>query len=39
VLADTGHVPQLERPDSFVEVVDGWLDALQPAAPVPTSSR
>jgi len=39
VLADTGHVPQLERPDSFVEVVDGWLDTLQPAAPMPTSSR
>jgi pimeloyl-ACP methyl ester carboxylesterase len=39
VLADTGHVPQLEQPDSFVEVVEGWLDTLQPAAPVPTSSR
>jgi len=24
-LEDTGHVPQLERPEEFLEIVEGWL--------------
>ncbi|MGH7722359.1 MAG: alpha/beta fold hydrolase [Candidatus Dormibacteria bacterium] len=39
VLADTGHIPQMERPAGFVELVAGWLEGTQPAAPVPTSRR
>jgi pimeloyl-ACP methyl ester carboxylesterase len=39
VLANTGHIPQLERPASFVELVEGWLGARQPAEPVSTSRR
>jgi pimeloyl-ACP methyl ester carboxylesterase len=39
VLANTGHVPQLERPQMFVELVEGWLEASQPAALASTSSR
>lgn len=31
VLADTGHVPQLERPREFVRLVDLWLDEQKPA--------
>jgi pimeloyl-ACP methyl ester carboxylesterase len=27
-LADTGHVPQLERPEQFLEIVGQWLDQL-----------
>jgi pimeloyl-ACP methyl ester carboxylesterase len=39
VLANTGHIPQLERPESFVDVVEGWLGARQPAELVSTSRR
>jgi pimeloyl-ACP methyl ester carboxylesterase len=39
VLANTGHIPQLERPETFVEVVEGWLAARQPAELVSTSRR
>jgi pimeloyl-ACP methyl ester carboxylesterase len=39
VLANTGHIPQLERPESFVELVGGWLKKPQPAALVSTSRR
>jgi pimeloyl-ACP methyl ester carboxylesterase len=39
VLANTGHIPQLERPETFVEVVEGWLGARQPAERVSTSRR
>ena len=38
VLANTGHIPQMERPSTFVEVLDGWLEVPQPAA-VSTSRR
>jgi hypothetical protein len=31
VLANTGHIPQLERPQAFVDLVHGWLEARQPA--------
>jgi pimeloyl-ACP methyl ester carboxylesterase len=39
VLANTGHIPQLERPASFVELVEGWLGASQPSELVSTSRR
>jgi pimeloyl-ACP methyl ester carboxylesterase len=39
VLANTGHIPQLERPETFVEVVEGWLGTRQPAELVSTSRR
>jgi pimeloyl-ACP methyl ester carboxylesterase len=39
VLANTGHIPQLERPETFVDVVEGWLRARQPAEPVSASRR
>jgi pimeloyl-ACP methyl ester carboxylesterase len=39
VVANTGHIPQLERPQSFVDLVEGWLEARQPAEPVSTSRR
>ncbi len=32
VLADTGHIPQIERPQEFVALVEGWLAERQPAA-------
>jgi pimeloyl-ACP methyl ester carboxylesterase len=39
VLANTGHIPQMERPGDFVDLVDGWLEAPQPALAVSTSRR
>ncbi|HEY8754835.1 MAG TPA: alpha/beta hydrolase [Candidatus Dormibacteraeota bacterium] len=39
VLANTGHIPQLERPQDFVALVQGWLEAPQPAELVSTSPR
>jgi pimeloyl-ACP methyl ester carboxylesterase len=46
VLADTGHVPQLERPREFLRLVDQWLEATrpvgvaaQPAEPASSTSR
>jgi pimeloyl-ACP methyl ester carboxylesterase len=47
VLADTGHVPQLERPREFVRLVDHWLaerqtaatTRAQPAEPAASTSR
>ncbi len=39
VLANTGHIPQMERPDTFVELVEGWLETPQPALTVSTSRR
>jgi pimeloyl-ACP methyl ester carboxylesterase len=42
VLANTGHIPQLERPETFVRLVHGWLDTVeesQPEALVSTSRR
>jgi pimeloyl-ACP methyl ester carboxylesterase len=39
VLANTGHIPQMERPQTFVEIVEGWLEAPQPAVAVSTSRR
>lgn len=38
VLADTGHVPQLERPREFVRLVEHWLDEVRPAAARPVHS-
>jgi pimeloyl-ACP methyl ester carboxylesterase len=39
VLANTGHIPQMERPQTFVAIVEGWLEAAQPAVAVSTSRR
>jgi pimeloyl-ACP methyl ester carboxylesterase len=42
VLANTGHIPQLERPETFVKLVHGWLETfeeVQPAALASTSRR
>ena len=39
VLANTGHIPQMERPRTFVEIVEGWLGAAQPAVAGSTSRR
>jgi pimeloyl-ACP methyl ester carboxylesterase len=39
VLANTGHIPQMERPGTFVELLDSWLETPQPAVPVSTSRR
>ena len=39
VLANTGHIPQMERPETFVDLLDGWLAAPQPAVAVSTSRR
>ncbi len=32
VLRGVGHVPQLEVPQRFVELVEGWLDRIEPGA-------
>jgi pimeloyl-ACP methyl ester carboxylesterase len=39
VLANTGHIPQMERPHTFVALVEGWLEASQPAPALSTSRR
>jgi pimeloyl-ACP methyl ester carboxylesterase len=39
VLANTGHIPQMERPDTFVALLDTWLESAQPAVAVSTSRR
>lgn len=39
VLDNTGHIPQLERPEEFVTLVEGWLEARQPAAAPASTSR
>ena len=40
VLANTGHIPQMERPARFLEVVQRWLGTAQaPAVPASTSRR
>lgn len=39
VMADTGHIPQLERPRDFVDVVEGWLEVGQRPARASTSRR
>jgi pimeloyl-ACP methyl ester carboxylesterase len=38
VLANTGHIPQLERPQTFIDIVGAWLATNQPA-PVLASRR
>ncbi len=39
VLDNTGHIPMMERPREFVEVLDGWLGTAQPAVLASTSRR
>ncbi len=39
VLANTGHIPQMERPQTFVEILEGWLEVAQPAVAGSTSRR
>ncbi|MDQ6847151.1 MAG: alpha/beta hydrolase [Candidatus Dormibacteraeota bacterium] len=39
VLDNTGHIPMMERPRKFIELVDDWLGAAQPAVPASTSRR
>jgi pimeloyl-ACP methyl ester carboxylesterase len=39
VLANTGHIPQMERPDTFLEILEGWLEVPQTAEAVSTSRR
>jgi pimeloyl-ACP methyl ester carboxylesterase len=39
VLANTGHIPQMERPQTFLEILEGWLEVSQPAGAVSTSRR
>ena len=39
VLANTGHIPQMERPQTFVEILEGWLEVPQPAVAASTSRR
>jgi pimeloyl-ACP methyl ester carboxylesterase len=39
VLANTGHIPQMERPQTFLEILEGWLEVSQPAVAVSTSRR
>jgi pimeloyl-ACP methyl ester carboxylesterase len=39
VLANTGHIPQMERPQTFVDILDSWLDVPQPAVVASTSRR
>jgi pimeloyl-ACP methyl ester carboxylesterase len=39
VLDNTGHIPQLERPEEFVTLVEGWLEACQPALAAASTSR
>ena len=39
VLANTGHIPQMERPRTFVEIVEGWLESGRPATPELSTSR
>lgn len=39
VLANTGHIPQMERSETFVELLGGWLEAPQPSAAAVSTSR
>ncbi len=39
VLANTGHIPQMERPGTFVDILHAWLEAPQTAPAVSTSRR
>jgi pimeloyl-ACP methyl ester carboxylesterase len=39
VLANTGHIPQMERPQTFVEILEAWLEVPQPAGVASTSRR